>query len=548
MSRSALRRHGSRVLAAGLVLATAGVAAPTAAHAAGITVDTAAEAAADGRCSLREALLAADTDRRVDACPAGSGADEVVVPRQSRDLVLSSGTLVVRSAVAVRGTAVLREGAADGDAVAPLLHVAAGASVTLTGLTLAGSTSTAVLNDGVLTASAITVRDGRQDLDVSGGTAAVTNRGRATLERVTVVGNVLRTTALLNAAGATMSLSGSSLVDNVGEFGGSAAVTNAGTLTVSSTSQSGSDLGLVNHGALTVTDSSLRDNGRQGVLNTGTARLVRTTVADNGLGIDNAGRLTVEHSAVRDNRGLRLQNRAGGVENSGDLRLRHSAVVGNTGRGTGGVRSRGALVLSDVTVAHNTADSVTSADLDDLRNPDGAGGLTISSGTARLTNVTLARNAYLADPGLAPAERSSGGMTVLSGTVTVANSVLADNTHDASVTVAGRDCTGPLSSRGYNLFAPRTGCATQPATGDTTGRDPRLGALADNGGRTPTLLPAAASPLVDRGSPAVPGSSAADACTTGDVRGVRRPVDGNGDGIARCDIGAVERLAAPAAP
>lgn len=547
MSRSPVRRHVSRLLAAGVALAATGVAVPTSAHAAGITVDTAAEAAVDGRCSLREALLAADTDRRVDTCTAGSGVDEVLVPQQTRDLVLSQGALRVRSSVAVRGTAVLRQGASD--ELAPLLHVAAGATVTLSGLTFAGSTSTAVLNEGALTATGLTLRDGRQSLDVGGGTAAaLTNRGRATLDRVTVRGNELRTTAVLNAADATLSLGASTLSDNLGQFGGSAAITNAGTLTVAGTVQSGSDLGLVNTGTATVTDSSLRGNGRQGLLNSGTARLVRTTVAGNGLGVDNAGRLTVDHSAVRDNRGLGLADRAGGVENSGDLRLQHSAVVGNTGRGTGGVRSRGALVLRDVTVAHNTADSTTSADLEELRNPDGAGGVTVVAGTALLTNVTLARNSYLADLALEPAAKASGGLTVLSGTVSTANTVVAANGYEGAATAAGADCTGPLTSRGYNLFAPRAGCATARATGDTTGRDPRLGAMADNGGRTPTLLPAATSLLVDAGSPALAGSSAADACTPRDGRGVRRPTDGNGDGVARCDIGAVERRAAPSSP
>ena len=552
MSRSLVRRPCSGLLAAGLVLALTGIAAPTAAHAAGISVNTAADAAADGRCSLREALLAADTDRPVDACPAGSGADEVLVPRQTRDLVLSRGALVVRSAVTVRGAAVLREAAGDvggADGAAPVLRVAAGATVTLAGLTLAGSTSTAVLNEGALTMTGVTVRDGSQALDVAGGTgAAVTNRGRAVLDHVTVTGNALRTTALHNAVGATLTVQGSTLADNLGQFGGSPAVTNVGTLTMRSTAESGSDIGLLNTGTLTLSDSSLRVNGRQGLLNSGTASLLRATVAGNGLGIDNTGRLVLEHSAVRDNTGLRLPDRAGGVENSGDLRMKHSAVVGNTGRGTGGLRSGGTLVLSDVTVAQNTADSVTSADIEELVNPDGAGGITVSGGTARLTNVTLARNTYAADPLLAPAVRSSGGLAVLAGTVTIANTVVSGNTDDTAATTAARDCTGPVTSRGYNLFLPRAGCASTRATGDLTGRDPRLGPLADNGGRTPTLLPSAVSPLVDHGSPALPGSAAADACTTGDERGVHRAADGDGDGTARCDIGAVERRAAPATP
>lgn len=60
--------------------------------------------------------------------------------------------------------------------------------------------------------------------------------------------------------------------------------------------------------------------------------------------------------------------------------------------------------------------------------------------------------------------------------------------------------------------------------------DPQLGALADNGGGTPTRLPLAGSPLVD----------AADCIgISPDQRGVARPQG------PRCDIGALERALAP---
>lgn len=546
-----VRRAGAGSVAVGVALAGTGLAFPAAAHAASITVDTASEARLDGRCSLREAVLAADTDRPVDSCTAGSGADVVLVPRQATDLVLTRGAVQLRSEVSLRGDAVVRgAGTAEVNTTQPLLHVSTGATATVTGLTLVGSRHTALLNEGTLTATKLVVKDGAQDLDVDGATAgAVTNRGQAVLDQVSITGNGLRTAAILNSTGATMRLQSSVLSDNAGEFGGSPALSNAGRLTVVSSVQQRSDLGLVNSGTVTITRSTLRDNALQGLRSTGTASLTRTTVAGNGLGIDNSGRMTVEYSTVRDNRGLRVeQPRAGGVENSGDLRLQHSAVVRNSGRGTGGLASGGTLVLSDTTVAHNTADSSTTLDTEDLSNPDGAGGVTVRSGSARLTNVTLARNAYRSDAGLMPPATVSGGLSVLGGTVSLANSVLAGNTHDGSQTAGGQDCAGTMSSRGYNLVQQRSACTAVRATGDSTGRDPLLGTLGSNGGPSPTLLPQAGSPLVDAGSPVAPGGTAADACTTVDQRGVRRPVDGNGDGTARCDIGAVERRAAPSTP
>src|SRR6202000_2962068 len=79
---------------------------------------------------------------------------------------------------------------------------------------------------------------------------------------------------------------------------------------------------------------------------------------------------------------------------------------------------------------------------------------------------------------------------------------------------------------------------------DIFGVDPKLGPLADNGGPTETMLPARASPVVNKG---------AGAATT-DQRGDPRPVIYTGvalssaPGANGADIGAVELASPPASP
>lgn len=67
-------------------------------------------------------------------------------------------------------------------------------------------------------------------------------------------------------------------------------------------------------------------------------------------------------------------------------------------------------------------------------------------------------------------------------------------------------------------------------SGNTAG-EPKLGALADNGGFTPTMLPGAGSSAIDAGSAATCANTYVN---NRDQRGVSRP-QGSG-----CDIGAVE--------
>jgi Zn-dependent metalloprotease len=91
------------------------------------------------------------------------------------------------------------------------------------------------------------------------------------------------------------------------------------------------------------------------------------------------------------------------------------------------------------------------------------------------------------------------------------------------------------SSSGHNLIRDPNNCYTASLPGDIIGQDPLIGGWFAPGYYP--LLPG--SPAIDAGSPDVPGSGGM-ACEQKDLFGTARPIDGNHDGKAVCDIGAYE--------
>jgi hypothetical protein len=252
----------------------------------------------------------------------------------------------------------------------------------------------------------------------------------------------------------------------------------------------------------------------------------------------------------------------GGIHNEGNLTLRDARVTGNTatdkGGGifnnpppiTAGSGTPGGANIFNSVIDHNTTSG-----------SGGAAGIDTESDSLSLENTTVADN-----QSTATANSNAGGVAVNGGLMTIANSTIAANTATGAaaggVEVAGNgtallqdtivatnqgagtepDVRGNVLSQGNNLIGVLANSADAPALqngskGDQVGStgqvvDPKLGALQDNGGATPTMALASDSPAKDFGSPTSPADLPAD------QRGFQRVDDNLID--QRIDIGAFE--------
>ncbi len=295
------------------------------------------------------------------------------------------------------------------------------------------------------------------------------------------------------------------------------------------------------------------DGGGVRVL-TGTLTLANVTLFDNaatrGGGLANSGGAQVVGVNVQVISNTASGN-GGGLFNTGLAQfslvgLFNSVLISNTAANGGGAFNEAILGLNNVTLSGNAATGNGGG----LVNGSNA---LIPSGIVELRNATLSANRADAD---ANGAGNGGGVyqnsnnsllgTFITDTLRLHNTLIAHNT-DGPVTTHP-DCSvvttpfpaSPPTSLGYNLLGSLTGCAGFSAgPGDQTGVNAALLPLGDYGGLSWTHALSPTSPAIDAGHPEGCRDSLGNRLVV-DQRGLPRPVDGNGDTNAVCDVGAFE--------
>ncbi len=325
---------------------------------------TADDTLVNGNCTLREAILAANADTPVDACPGGSGADTIILPAGVYALQIvgpwedggATGDLDVTAPLTIIGAG---DGAAIqgyGDAFdlydrdrSLQIHPGAG-EVALRKISITGSRLFVFRNEingmGIHNAANLTLEDcsfldndAEQYSGFYGG--GVYNTGSLHILRCRFEGNFASRGGGLYTSGPTF-IQDSAFLNNTADddnYGG--AIYSTGQIEIQGTTMNGNFSAaagaIYNGGSLLLTGSSLDNNH---------ARFLAAV-------LDNHGTAEVRNITANNNS---VGHYIGAIRTTGALTMTQSTVSGNQSYDYAGAISQegGSLVLEDVEIANNT--------------------------------------------------------------------------------------------------------------------------------------------------------------------------------------------------
>jgi CSLREA domain-containing protein len=465
------------------------------------TVDTNDGICSSADCSLREAVIMANTCAGTQTINIPAGTYALTHASAGEDAA-ATGDLDILDSASLLGTG---NPVIDGGGLDRVFQVFPAATVDMTGLIVQNGRNpngAGIDNQGILRIHTSTIRNNVAFLP-PGGTAFADGGG------------------ILSEGNGALTLDDSEVSGNTADQGGGIMIIANGTaapfieltrttVSANSATASGGGLWLDNavHSTLTraqILNNTSGDRG-DGIYNASTLALNQSVLQDNHGGVDGggifnepAGDITAREVLFQNN----IARFGGGIYNKGPARFYQSLFVGNQAeRGQGGAiynfDTDSALTIDNTTLSGNQAGL-------------GGGAIRNDGGNFQLNFATIALN------------DSEGINGSGAGEMTIHNSILADN-------VSG-NCAGTLpSSIGFNIDSANTCGFIEPS--DLVLTAPLLSPLALNGGITQTHALGAASPAIDSADP--------DRCDGADQRGVGRPQGPS------CDRGAFEFEGTPA--
>ena len=348
------------------------------ARAATITVDTTADdQTANGNCTLREAITAAELNTAVDTCIAGDDNNDTI------DLTGVSGTITLGAVLLTitKDLTITGPGASsltvDGNGIGGVFDIDSSTSdqtLTISGLTVTGGDD---INSGggFLVAAGDTLNLSSCVIDnnrAPNGGGIFNNGGTVTLADCTVRNNTADNFGGGISNGGIMTLN-NSLVNGNTTTGSGAGIDNLGTLTLTNTTVSGNTSGgwaggIFNNGTMTLNESLVSGNsdvlGVGGITQQGTATFINSTISGNtGVGVQNTAATGVNSTFVSSTIAF---NTGTGYAHSRTVTI-YSTIVANNGTNCTGT---GSGTYTDAGWNLDSDDTCSFMDVTDLPNTD----------------------------------------------------------------------------------------------------------------------------------------------------------------------------------
>lgn len=540
---------------------------PARARAAIVVTTTSPAAAADGLCSLIEAIENANADSGLHPdCAAGSGVDTITLAAGATYLLTAvhnitddgNGLPVVSSQMVIdgQGAEIVRE---LGSPSFRLFYVGPGGSLTLNRVTVRGGAVNlagpglgggGIYSAGTLHLVDATVQNNQSGgngggISLQGGMTSLTNSTVQQNSAAAAGGGIRNRNGTLRITDSTIQNNQSTNDDDSSMGGGisNEAVFVDATLEMTGTLVAGNSVNGLGGGGInnlaasnstastTIVRSTIRDNLAPGVDHTeGLGGGIQSSFF-RGSGNATAS-LTITGSTISGNQAVN----GGGISSAIDfsnnlttrLRMTQSTVSGNVAEGNEFTVGNGGgvyIVNGDAEISNST---LSGNQANGSGNLSAVGGGLASFGLSAPSQVTLV-NTTLQNNSAAGAGGALANISVnFPAVLEVANSAIGSNPAPGSL--ACFNLGGLLTSLGNNLDQGTSCPFTLPT--DLPGTNPALAPLLNSGGPTATHRPLPGSPLLNS---ADPGRCAAAPVSGVDQRGVTRP-----QGVG-CDIGAVEQ-------